>query len=77
MLVCHCKAVFERQVREVIAAGAQDAFDVALACGAGTGCGGCVPTVTCLLREVLGDGLARLRATEPTWTHGASGHYAD
>jgi bacterioferritin-associated ferredoxin len=51
MLICHCKAVFERRVREAIAAGARDAFDVALACGAGTGCGGCVPTVVRLLTE--------------------------
>jgi bacterioferritin-associated ferredoxin len=51
MLVCHCKAVFERRVREAIAAGARSEFDVAIACGAGTGCGGCVPSITRLLLE--------------------------
>ncbi|MGH8907824.1 MAG: (2Fe-2S)-binding protein [Egibacteraceae bacterium] len=55
MLVCHCKAVFERRVREAIAAGARDEFDIAAACGAGTGCGGCVPTVARLLREMAGE----------------------
>lgn len=53
MLVCHCKAVFERRVREAIAAGARNEFEVAVACGAGTGCGGCVPTITRLLRETV------------------------
>lgn len=51
MLICHCKAVFERRVRAAIAAGARNEFDVAIACGAGTGCGGCVATITRLLRE--------------------------
>jgi bacterioferritin-associated ferredoxin len=55
VLICHCKAVFERRVREVIAAGACDEFEVAIACGAGTGCGGCVPTVTRLLLEMAGE----------------------
>jgi bacterioferritin-associated ferredoxin len=52
MLVCHCKAVHEARVRAVIDAGASDEFDVAEACGAGSDCGGCVPTITSLLDEV-------------------------
>ncbi|MGH3924706.1 MAG: (2Fe-2S)-binding protein [Pseudonocardiaceae bacterium] len=51
MLICHCKAVFERRVRAAIAAGARNEFDVAAFCGAGTGCGGCVPTIARMLRE--------------------------
>lgn len=51
MLVCHCNAVNEAHVREIIADGAQDEFDVATACGAGTECGGCVPVICRLLRE--------------------------
>ena len=51
VLVCHCKSVFDRDVRNAIAAGARDEFDVAAACGAGTGCGGCVPTISALLAE--------------------------
>lgn len=71
MLVCHCKAIYERRVREVIAAGARDVFDVAAACAAGTGCGGCVPTVTRLLIEMNGqdpvaDEIAELKAAKPT-----------
>lgn len=51
MLVCHCKAVYERHVRAEIARGALDEFDIARACGAGTGCGGCVPAISRLLGE--------------------------
>lgn len=54
MLVCHCRAVNEDVVRDAIAAGAADEFDVAAACGAGSVCGGCVPTVTRILGECAG-----------------------
>ena len=51
MLVCHCSAVHEARLRAVVAAGARDEFDVAEACGAGSVCGGCVPTISRLLDE--------------------------
>lgn len=51
MLVCHCKVVNEQRVRDAIAAGARDEFDVADMCGAGNGCGGCVPIISALLSE--------------------------
>ena len=51
MLVCHCMAVYEREVREEIRNGARDEFDIADACDAGTVCGGCVPTITALLSQ--------------------------
>jgi len=54
LLVCHCQAVHESAVREVIDAGARDEFDVAQACGAGSVCGGCVPTISRLLGECRG-----------------------
>lgn len=54
MLVCHCKVVYDRTIREEIARGARDEFDVAKACGAGTGCGGCVPAISRLLGECAG-----------------------
>ncbi len=54
MLVCHCQEVAERHVRDAIAAGARDVFDVAQACGAGTVCGGCVPVVVELLGQCAG-----------------------
>lgn len=58
MLVCHCKAIFERRIREEAASGARDEFDVAQACGAGSVCGGCVATISRLLDE-----LGRTRST--------------
>ncbi len=41
MYVCLCKAVTDAQVRAAAAAGARSLADVSLACGAGSGCGGC------------------------------------
>jgi bacterioferritin-associated ferredoxin len=54
LLVCHCQAVHEAALREVIDAGARDEFDVAQACGAGSVCGGCVPTISRMLGECRG-----------------------
>lgn len=51
MLVCHCNVVTDREIREAIACGARDEFDVAGMCGAGTGCGGCLETVSRLLAD--------------------------
>ena len=51
MLVCHCMAVYEREVRAEIENGARDVIDVADACEAGTVCGGCVPTISALLGQ--------------------------
>lgn len=51
MLVCHCKVVNDRRIRQEIERGARDVFDVAQACAAGTGCGGCIPAIHALLAE--------------------------
>ncbi len=55
MLVCHCTVVNDRRLRELIADGAVDLLDVAAACGAGSFCGGCVPTIASLLSEATGE----------------------
>lgn len=49
MIVCHCKAVNDRAIREAIERGARTPREVALACQAGRKCGGCIPVV----RELL------------------------
>jgi bacterioferritin-associated ferredoxin len=41
MWVCHCRAVTDGEVREVIAEGAVDEVEIGMLCGAGTGCGSC------------------------------------
>ncbi len=51
MLVCHCRVVSDRTIRSEIRAGAYDAADVSRRCGAGGGCGGCVPAIEQLLDD--------------------------
>lgn len=61
MLVCHCRAVNDRQVSDAVAAGAHDARSVVRATKAGTGCGGCLQS----LRAVIEAALAPDTATRP------------
>jgi bacterioferritin-associated ferredoxin len=51
VIVCHCRVVSDRAVRAAISDGAASVADVASACGAGSGCGGCVPSIEALLAE--------------------------
>jgi len=53
MIVCHCRGVSERRILEVIREGCATACAVADACGAGSGCGGCVPLVCELVEAEL------------------------
>jgi bacterioferritin-associated ferredoxin len=52
MMVCLCESVSERKVRRAIEHGARTLDEVAAACRAGTGCGGCHPTICEMLVEV-------------------------
>lgn len=54
MLVCHCRSVNDRRIHAEIDRGARCDVDVALACGAGAECGGCLPAVNRLLDQRLG-----------------------
>ena len=49
MLVCHCHRVNDRIIRDAARNGARTCDDVAAACGAGSGCGGCKPAIEGLL----------------------------
>lgn len=71
MLVCHCCVVNEGRIREEIARGARDEVDIGRACGAGTGCGGCVP----LIRKLLGECADCPLTTDPVDL--AAGHRGD
>lgn len=51
MLICHCRAVNDQTIRATILAGARDPAAVSRSCGAGSGCGGCLPA----LLDLLGD----------------------
>jgi len=67
MYVCLCRRVSDRKVRKAIGRGANTVDDIAAACGAGTGCGGCHPQLRSMLCELGADGAdpvcAPVRAT--------------
>lgn len=45
MIVCLCHGVRDRDLDAAIATGAATVEEVGRACGAGTGCGACIPDV--------------------------------
>ena len=49
MMICHCYAVSDRDVRKAVRSGACDLDDVADRCRAGSLCGGCRPAVAQVL----------------------------
>lgn len=52
MLVCHCKAVCDRTIRQCVRAGNASSVEEVGACtGAGTRCGGCHGTIEDILEE--------------------------
>jgi bacterioferritin-associated ferredoxin len=51
MIVCHCRAVSDRTVRESLRNGASDVAGVMAETGAGTCCGGCLVAVEELVAE--------------------------
>jgi len=71
LLVCHCAKVCDRTIRACIDGGARSIDDVGRACGAGTVCGGCRPTIGALVAGepadsgVISLGRARVRELAP------------
>jgi bacterioferritin-associated ferredoxin len=55
MIVCHCRGLSDRTIREVVQSGARTHREVALACGAGRSCGGCRPAVGEVIEDETGD----------------------
>ena len=51
MIVCHCRGLSDRKIREVIRRGAHSPREVAIACHAGRTCGGCIPAVRELIKS--------------------------
>lgn len=49
MIVCVCRAVSDRTIRQAVTEGASTLEDVARKCGAGTCCGACVNAVATLI----------------------------
>lgn len=54
MIVCHCRAVSDRRLRESVQNGAVDVAGVMAETGAGTCCGGCLVAVQEIVAEGLG-----------------------
>jgi len=53
LLVCHCHEVGDKTVRKCIREGARTVAEIGSACGAGTGCGGCRPTLHALVSALV------------------------
>ncbi len=53
MIVCQCLATNEASIRHVYARGGTTVREVALACGAGSDCAGCVETIQAVLDQCL------------------------
>jgi bacterioferritin-associated ferredoxin len=71
MIVCHCHGVSDRTIRRAVRAGAATQGQVARACGAGAGCGGCVEIVREIVLSELA--LARTSASAPAAGQHATG----
>jgi bacterioferritin-associated ferredoxin len=54
VIVCHCHAVSDRDVRRAAQAGAMTVREVARECRAGSGCGGCTRAVREIIEAVHG-----------------------
>lgn len=51
MIVCHCQGVTDRAIRRAVREGASTRRQVARACRAGTGCGGCRLAIHAILES--------------------------
>ncbi len=51
MIVCHCKGVSDRTIREVVRNGADSFRQVARQCNAARECGGCRPAVIDVIED--------------------------
>lgn len=60
MVVCHCRVVTDRAIRQAIGDGAQDLDTVGDLCGAGDECGGCLPSI----EQLLADAAVAIQAPE-------------
>jgi bacterioferritin-associated ferredoxin len=49
VIICHCHAVSDRRIRELVRSGATSVRDVQRRTGAGSGCSGCLSS----LREIV------------------------
>jgi len=67
MLVCHCHALTDRDIRRAVRTGAHTLDEVGAHCGAGTGCGGCREAV----QDIVACEKRRLGMYQPSAPHEA------
>ncbi len=65
MIVCHCHAVSDREIRRAAREGAGSVREVARDCRAASGCGGCSMAVREILDEIHGRAHARTGLATP------------
>jgi bacterioferritin-associated ferredoxin len=65
LIVCHCRAKTDREIRRSVRNGAVTLQEVSRACGAATGCGGCARAVQEILVSELGAHEARAADLPP------------
>ena len=54
MIVCHCNATTDREIRRAVRNGASSLREVSRSCGAASGCGGCAEAVLEIISSELG-----------------------
>lgn len=54
MIICHCRATSDREIRRAVRNGAVTIHEVSRACGAASGCGGCAEAVHEVITSELG-----------------------
>ena len=62
MIVCHCRRISDRQIRKMVREGASSVGEVARACGAATGCGGCATVVHEIVSDELGQAMETIES---------------
>ena len=55
MIICHCRKVTDRAICAAIREGATTEEHIAEMCGAGTCCGGCLPSVSEIIDRECSD----------------------
>jgi bacterioferritin-associated ferredoxin len=60
MIVCLCKGVNDRRIREEIRAGARSVAEIRQSCSAGSDCGACITQI----RQLLGTVAAAARSDD-------------
>lgn len=54
MIICHCRGINDRTVRDAIDDGMETVEELAEICGSGSDCGGCRPALAELIVERTG-----------------------